>query len=244
MAPASHTAHDLASARVLIVGVGGLGAPAAAALAAAGIGTLGLFDPDVVDVSNLHRQPLYDDDAVGRPKAASAADRLRAQMPGVRIEWEGRAITGGDAPLVARFDVVLDGTDSIPAKFLVNDLAVAANRPLVHAGVVGIRGQLLTVRPGHTSCYRCIFETPPPPEDAVSCTEAGVLGPLPALLGALQAAEAVRLLRGEPAAFADRLLTMDAWSGTWRSVPLARRLTCAACGPGLRAPAATRSIAS
>lgn len=244
MAPASNTADDLARARVLIAGVGGLGAPAAEALAAAGVGTLGLFDPDVVDVSNLHRQPLYDDAAIGRSKAAVAAERLRAQVPGLQIEWERRAIADGDAPLVARFDVVLDGTDSIAAKFLVNDLAVAANRPLIHAGVVGMRGQLLTVCPGHTACYRCIFETPPPPEEAVSCTEAGVLGPLPALLGALQAAEAVRVLRGETAAFADRLLTIDAWSGTWRSVSLARRLTCAVCGPGLGAPVASRSIAS
>ena len=244
MAPASNTADDLARARVLIAGVGGLGAPAAEALAAAGVGTLGLFDPDVVDVSNLHRQPLYDDAVVGRPKAQVAAERLRAQVTGLQIEWERRAISDGDAPLVARFDVLLDGTDSIDAKFLLNDLAVAANRPLVHAGVVGFRGQLLTVLPGRTACYRCIFETPPPPDEAVSCTEAGVLGPLPALLGALQAAEAVRVLRGETAAFADRLLTIDAWSGTWRSVPLARRLTCAACGPGLGAPAATRSIAS
>ena len=244
MAPAPTRETDLlARKRVLVAGVGGLGAPAAEALAAAGVGTLGLFDPDVVDVSNLHRQPLYDDDAVGRPKAAIAADRLRALTPGLDVEWERRAITAGDAPLVARFDLLLDGTDSIPAKFLMSDLAVAANRPLVHAGVVGLRAQLLTVLPRRTACYRCIFETPPPPEEAVSCTEAGVLGPLPALAGALQAADAIRVLRGDDAAFADRLLTIDAWSGTRRSVPLARRLTCAACGTGLGAPAATRSIA-
>jgi len=245
MAPApTRTPNELARARVLIAGVGGLGAPAAEALAAAGVGTLGLFDPDVVEVSNLHRQPLYDDDAIGRPKAAVAAERLRALAPGLDVEWERRAITAGDAPLVARFDVLLDGTDSIAAKFLMNDLAVATERPLVHAGVVGGRAQLLTVLPRRTACYRCIFETPPPPEEAVSCTEAGVLGPLPALVGALQAAEAVRVLRGDAPSFADRLLTIDAWSGTWRSVPLARRLTCAACGPGLGAPAAARSIAS
>ena len=243
MAPApTREPQSLARTRVLIAGVGGLGAPAAEALAAAGVGTLGLFDPDVVDVSNLHRQPLYDDEAIGRPKAAVAAERLCALAPGLDVEWEPRAITAGDAPLVARFDVLLDGTDSIAAKFLMNDLAVAAERPLVHAGVVGLRAQLLTVLPRRTACYRCIFETPPPPDEAVSCTEAGVLGPLPALAGALQAAEAVRVLRGG-AAFADRLLTIDAWSGTWRSVPLARRLTCAVCGPGLTASAATRSVA-
>jgi adenylyltransferase/sulfurtransferase len=244
VAPALTREYDeLARSRVLIAGVGGLGAPAAEALAAAGVGTLGLFDPDVVDVSNLHRQPLYDDDAVGRPKAAVAADRLRALAPALRIEWGCRAIASGDARLVAGFDLLVDGTDSIAAKFLMNDLAVAADRPLVHAGVVGGRAQLLTVLPRRTACYRCIFETPPPPDEAVSCTEAGVLGPLPGLAGALQAAEAVRLLRGERPAFADLLLTIDVWSGTWRSIPLARRLTCAICGPGLGASAATRSVA-
>src|SRR5262245_1807069 len=200
MAPApTRESNPLARTRVLIAGVGGLGAPAAEALAAAGVGTLGLFDPDVVDVSNLHRQPLYDDDAIGRPKAAVAAERLRALAPGLDVEWDRRAITAGDASLVARFDVLLDGTDSIAAKFLLNDLAVAADRPLVHAGVVGLRAQLLTVLPRRTACYRCIFEAPPPPEEAVSCTEAGVLGPLPALAGALQAAEAIRVLRGDDA---------------------------------------------
>jgi adenylyltransferase/sulfurtransferase len=139
--------------------------------------------------------------------------------------------------------VLLDGTDSIAAKFVLSDLAVASGRPLVHAGVVGLRGQILTILPGTSACYRCLFEAPPPPDEAVSCTEAGVLGPLPALLGALQAAEAVRLLTGQAPLFADRLFTIDAWSGTWRSVPLARRLTCAACGPGREAPAATRSVA-
>jgi molybdopterin/thiamine biosynthesis adenylyltransferase len=229
-------AADLARARVLIVGVGGLGAPAAAALVAAGVGTLGLADPDAVELSNLHRQPLYDERVIGEPKVAVAAERLRALDPVLRVETVARRIRTDDAPLCARFDVILDGTDSIAAKFVVNDLAVAVGRPLVHAGVVGTRGQILTIVPRETACYRCVFETPPPPGEAGSCTEAGVLGPLPALVGALQAAEAVRLLVGDTPLFADRLLTIDAWTGTWRRVPLARRLTCAVCS--------SRSVAS
>ena len=227
---------DLARARVLIVGVGGLGAPAAAALVAAGVGTLGLADADAVELSNLQRQPLYDERAIGRPKVAVAAERLRALDPALRVETLARRVGDGDAALLARFDVILDGTDSIAAKFLLSDLAVAAGRPLVHAGVVGMRAQLLTIVPRETACYRCVFETPPPPDEAGSCTEAGVLGPLPALVGALQAAEAVRLLVGDAPLFADRLLTIDVWTGTWRSVPLARRLACAGCSP--------RSVAS
>jgi len=229
-------AADLARARVLIVGVGGLGAPAAAALVAAGVGTLGLADPDSVELSNLHRQPLYDESVIGEPKVTVAAERLRALHPALRVEPVPRRIRDDDATLCARFDVILDGTDSIAAKFLLNDLAVAAGRPLVHAGVVGTRGQILTIVPHATACYRCVFETPPPPDEAGSCTEVGVLGPLPALVGALQAAEAVRLLVGDTPLFADRLLTIDVWTGTWRSVPLTRRLTCAVCSP--------RSVAS
>jgi adenylyltransferase/sulfurtransferase len=235
LAPAADAA--LTRARVLIVGVGGLGAPAAAALAEAGVGTLGLVDPDVVELSNLHRQPLYDEGEVGSPKVEVAARRLRTIRPTLRIESERRRVDATDTRLVSRFDLILDGTDSIDAKFTLSDLAVATGRPLVHAGVVGLRGQILTILPGHSACYRCVFEAPPPPADAVSCTDAGVLGPLPALLGALQAAEAVRLLGGIRPLFSDRLLSIDAGTGTWRSIPLARRLTCAACG------SATRSVA-
>lgn len=243
MTLAPTTTAILRRARVLVVGVGGLGAPAAAALAEAGVGTIGLVDPDVVELSNLHRQPLYTEDAIGRPKVEAAAAHLRAIHPALAVEVARRRVGPDDAPLYARFDVVLDGTDSIAAKFTLSDLAVASDRPLVHAGVVGLRGQIFTIVPRTSACYRCVFEAPPPPDEAVSCTEAGVLGPLPALLGALQAAEAVRLVCGQAPLFADRLFTIDAWSGTWRSVPLARRLTCAVCGPGLAASAATRSVA-
>jgi molybdopterin/thiamine biosynthesis adenylyltransferase len=210
---------NMTRCRVLIVGVGGLGAPAAAALAAAGVGTLGLVDPDTVDVSNLHRQPLYTDADIGRPKVEVAAARLH---PARTVVWQERFrpahLTG--------FDVVLDGTDTIGAKFEVNDACVAAGIPLVHAGVLGFRAQLLTVLPGRTACYRCLFEEPPPPGDVPSCQEAGVLGPVPALAGALQAAEAIRILTGAEPAFAGRVQTVDLFAGSWRTIAVAANRKC------------------
>jgi molybdopterin/thiamine biosynthesis adenylyltransferase len=228
--PIAASAHPaLAHARVLVVGVGGLGAPAVLALAAAGVGTLGLVDPDAVELSNLHRQPLYDDADLGRPKVAAAAERLAALAPGLRLETWRERFGPARADLVEGFDVVLDGTDSIAAKFAVNDAAVARGVPLVHAGVLGFRAQMMTVLPGATACYRCIFEEEPPAGDVPSCEQAGVLGPVTALAGTLQAAEAIRLLIGAPAAFAGRLLAIDLRAGTQRIVALAPNPRCPAC---------------
>jgi len=232
----------LARARVLIVGVGGLGAPAAAVLARAGVGTLALVDPDVVEVSNLHRQPLYETADVGRAKVDVAGDRLRAWHPALSVEtWRAR-FAPDDAALLRGFDVVLDGTDTVATKFDVNDAAVAAGVPLVHAGVLGFVAQLMTVVPGASACYRCVFEEPPPPGETATCQEAGVLGPVVALAGALQAAEAIRLLTGAAPRWADRLLRIDGWTGAWRTVPLAANPRCAACHAG-RALEAGRSEA-
>jgi adenylyltransferase/sulfurtransferase len=228
----------LTRARVLVVGVGGLGSPAASALGAAGVGCLGLVDSDVVELSNLHRQSLYATADIGRPKVEVAAEQLGAAHPALRIERYPLRFGAEHAALARRFDVVLDGTDSIAAKFAVNDAAVAAGVPLVHAGVLGFRAQLLTVLPGASACYRCVFEEPPPPGDVPSCEEAGVLGPTAALAGALQAAEVVRLLVGRPA-LAGRLLSVDLLTGRHRLVPLAPNPRCPAC-----ADAAPRSEAS
>jgi len=226
------THQRLRRGKVLIIGVGGLGAPAAIALARAGVGTLGLVDPDVVEISNLHRQPLYDTADVGRAKVDVAAARLQALVPDLAAETRRERVGAGHAALLGRFDVVLDGTDTIAAKFAVNDAAVAAGVPLVHAGVLGFRAQLTTIVPGRTACYRCVFEEEPPPGDVPSCQEAGVLGPVTALAGALQAAEAIRLLTGEVPAFAGRLLAVDVHAGTSRIVPLAVNVRCPACAAG------------
>ena len=218
----------LAESRVLIVGVGGLGAPAARALATAGVGTLVLVDPDRVEVSNLHRQPLYETADVGRPKVEVAAARLRALHPGLRVVIRQERFA---ADQLGGADVALDGTDSIAAKFAVNDACVGAGIPLVHAGVLGFRAQLLTVLPGRSACYRCVFEDAPPPGDVPSCQDAGVLGPVPALAAALQVAEALRLLTGGRAAFADLLLTIDTREGRYRGVPVTPNPRCPVCLP-------------
>lgn len=221
----------LRRARVLIVGLGGLGSPAALALAAAGVGALGLVDPDVVEPSNLPRQLLYDDGDVGRPKVEVAAARLEAAVPGLRVEaWRERFAPGETwERRVAAFDLVVDGTDTIPAKFLLNDIAVAAGRPLVHAGVLGFSAQVLTVLPGRSACYRCIFEEAPPVAETPTCEAAGVLGPVVALAGAVQASEAVHVLDGGAPAFADRLLTFDLSTGRARAVPVRPNPRCTTC---------------
>jgi molybdopterin/thiamine biosynthesis adenylyltransferase len=223
------TADRLAAARVLIVGLGGLGAPAARSLAAAGVGTLGLIDPDVVEASNLHRQPLYDGADLGVAKVTAAAARLRTLAPRTAVETLRRRWERGDVALLRPYHVIIDGTDSIATKFELNDAAVAAGVPLVHAGVLGLRAQVMTVLPRRTACYRCVFEAPPPPDDVPSCNEAGVLGPLPALAGALQAAEALRLLGGLAPLWADRLLALDLGTGRCRTVPLAPNPRCPTC---------------
>jgi adenylyltransferase/sulfurtransferase len=216
--------------RILVVGVGGLGCPAALALAHAGVSTLGLVDPDVVDLSNLPRQILFHDHDLGRPKVDVAAERLRTLAPGTRVVARRARFGMDDAEWLREFDVVIDGADSIAAKFVLNDAAVAAGVPLVHAGAVGWRAQLLTIVPGVTACYRCVFEEPPPPDDVPSCQDAGVAGPVVALAGSLQAADALRVAIGAPPLFADRLLSIDLRSGAWRSVPVAPVAACRACG--------------
>jgi adenylyltransferase/sulfurtransferase len=227
---------------VLVVGVGGLGSPAALALAQSGVGTIGLVDPDVVDLSNLPRQLLYGDADVGRPKVDVAAERLRAIAPDVQVVGVRSRFTASDVALLADFAVIVDGTDSIATKLALSDAAVTAEVPLVHAGAIDFRAQLLTILPRVTACYRCVFEDAPPPDDVPSCQEAGVIGPVVALAGSLQAAEALRLVDGESPLFADRLLSIDLRTGAWRTVPVARRIHCAACGQPSDRLAETRSV--
>ena len=241
MRPSRSTRPALADARVLVVGVGGLGSPAAMALAGAGVGTIGLVDPDRVEQSNLHRQPLYSEADVGRPKVDAAAARLRAAHPRLRVETAAVRFVAGSSARLDGFDVVLDGTDSIAAKFDVNDAAVAAGVPLVHAAAIGWQAQLLTVLPGLGACYRCLFEEPPPADEVPSCQEAGVLGPAVVLAGSVQAAEAIRLLTGAAPLFADRLLAIDTRTGSWRRIAVTRRPDCPSCGSVHQNTSAPRS---
>jgi molybdopterin/thiamine biosynthesis adenylyltransferase len=225
---------------VLIIGAGGLGCPAALALAAAGVARIGVVDDDRVEASNLHRQPLYGDADVGELKVvafARAVDRLRS---GIAVVTHATRFAAENAiALVSAYDVIIDGSDNFATKFLANDAAVLAGKPLVHGAAVALGGQLLTVPVGGRPCYRCLFEAPPPAGVGPSCAEAGVLGPVPGVIGALQGVEAARLLAGETPAFAGRLVQYDSGSMLVRSVRFNPNRDCAVCGPDARIRALT-----
>lgn len=221
----------LLSSKVLIVGAGGLGAPAALYLGAAGVGTIGLIDADVVDITNLQRQVIHHTEDIGVAKVVSAENKVRAINPDVTVrtyhEW---ATAANIRPIVREYDFVLDGTDNFPAKFLVNDACYFENIPFSHAGILRFDGQLITVLPGKTTCYRCIFGAPPPPGSVPSCSQAGVLGVLAGVIGSLQATEAIKHLLGLGELLTDALLTYNALTMTFRKIELKRNPECPLCG--------------
>lgn len=231
-APARYSsAVPLSGKSALVIGTGGLGGPALYALAAAGVGRIVLMDADAVETSNLNRQPFFREADLGARKAAVAAERLRALRPGARIEPLDERFDAGNAALLVRsVDVLVDGSDNFATKFLANDAAVAARKPLVHGGILRTTAQLMTVVPGPAGCLRCLFESPPPHDAMPGNAEAGVLGALAGFAGALMAAEAVRLLSGERGAYVGRLLSFEATSERGRLVMVRRREGCAACG--------------
>jgi molybdopterin/thiamine biosynthesis adenylyltransferase len=215
---------------VLLIGAGGIGCGAALGLAGGGARSLIVVDDDVVEESNLHRQVLHAEPGV--PKAPSLARALAERFPGIAVEPVVGRFDAVSAPaLVERAAVVIDGSDNLATKFLANDAAVLARRPLVHGAAVQAWGQLLTVEAGGRPCYRCLFEELPPPDaDAPSCAEAGVLGPVPGVIGALAAAESLRILRHEKPAFAGRLIKYDSRLMTMRAIRFRRNPTCRVCG--------------
>lgn len=229
-ADARRDAVDLAHASILVIGVGALGCAAASTLAAAGSGRLVLVDPDRVERSNLHRQLLHRTADLGRPKVASASAALRGRHPALAVETVAERFDASNAgALVHGQACVIDATDGIATKFLINDLAVALGAPLVHAGIVRFLGQLMTILPGVSACYRCLFGAPPEAGSVPSCQEAGVLGSLAGTIGTLQAAEAIRLVGGHGALLTDRLLTYDALACRFRHVRLRRNPACPTC---------------
>ncbi len=218
---------------ILIVGVGGLGAPAALAIARAHrIGRIGLVDPDPVEVTNLHRQIIYSGADVGLPKVEAAARHLHDIDPRLEIEQFPVALDADNARnIIERFDFIIDGTDSPATKFLINDVAIATGTPFVYGGVLGMTGQAMTVFPGYTACLRCLFEDAPDPSEVASCREAGILGPVAGAIGNLQAREALAIVSGDEPTLTGGILTYDA-SGPTR-VRFARvyprmRCVCAA----------------
>jgi adenylyltransferase/sulfurtransferase len=225
----------LRGARVLVVGAGGLGSPAALYLAAAGVGTLGLVEFDVVDESNLHRQILFDTRDVGRSKIEVAAARIGAVNPHVRLELEaGRLDVGNALRLVAAYDLVVDGSDNFPTRYLVNDACVSAGRPLVWGSVFRFEGQVSVFAAPDGPCYRCLFPEPPPPGLVPTCAEAGVFGALPGVIGSLQATQAIQWIAGIGEPLVGRLLLFDALGGRFREVRLPRDPDCPRCAPGRR----------
>lgn len=228
----------LAAARILVVGAGGLGSPAALYLAAAGVGTLGIADFDRVERHNLQRQLLHEDGEVGAPKVESALRRLRAVNPGIRLNAHPEGVQPATAlALFSAYDVIVDGTDTFASRYLNNDAAVLTGRPLVHGNVFRFDGQLSVFDPARGApCYRCLFPVPPPPGSVPSCGEAGVLGALCGVIGSLQALEAIKLVTGAGEPLRGRLLAHDALAQRFQILTLARDPACAACGssPSIR----------
>jgi molybdopterin/thiamine biosynthesis adenylyltransferase len=221
---------SLSEKSALVIGTGGLGGPALMALAAAGLRRLVLMDADVIETSNLNRQPLFHEAELGERKAAVAAARLRQLRPELEVEpLDARFDAGNADALVRSVDVVLDGSDNFATKFLANDAAVAAAKPLVHGGILRTTAQIMTVVPGPAGCLRCLFEEPPPADAMPANARAGVLGALAGFAGALMAAEAIRLLSGERGAYVGRLLSFEARSARARLVMVRRREGCSAC---------------
>jgi molybdopterin-synthase adenylyltransferase len=212
--------------------MGGLGVPAASALARAGMRRLGLVDPDPVELSNLPRQVIYGASSLGRLKVDAAAAWLRTSYPALIVETYPVALDAANAAdLISRYDFVIDATDDPAAKFLINDTCLALGRPFVYAGVLGMTGQAMTVLPGRTACLRCVFETPPAPEEIASCRDAGIIGPVAAVIGEIEAAEALRWLQDAAPRLAGKILVYDAAAkgGRMRELELEARAGCA-CG--------------
>ncbi len=216
---------------ILIVGAGGLGAPAALALARANCGPLLLVDPDPVELSNLPRQIIYGEADIGSAKAVAAARRLAMLAHNLPVATAAVRLDERNASgFISRADFVIDATDDPAAKFLINDVCVELGRPFVYGGVLGLSGQAMTVMPGETACLRCLFETPPDIEETATCRDAGIIGPVAGAIGTLQASEAIRAVAGIRPALAGKILTLDgSRAGRVRIAPIAARPGCA-CG--------------
>lgn len=221
----------LKAARVLMIGTGGLGAPTGMYLAAAGVGTLGIVDFDVVDESNLQRQIVHGTKDVGRPKTESARDRLNDINPLIKLETFDTKLTSQNAlELFREFDIVVDGTDNFPTRYLVNDACVLTGKPNVYGSIFRFDGQAAVFWAARGACYRCLYPEPPPPGLVPSCAEGGVLGVLPGIIGAIQANEAIKLILGGGEGLINRLLLFDAWKMRFRELKLRKDPACPVCG--------------
>ncbi|HLL06158.1 MAG TPA: molybdopterin-synthase adenylyltransferase MoeB [Myxococcaceae bacterium] len=225
----------LLKARVLLLGAGGLGSPAALYLAAAGVGTLGIVDMDKVDLSNLQRQVIHTRERQGQPKVESARAAIEALNPDVRVVPFAERLTSHNVlRILEGFDMVLDGGDNFPTRYLLNDACVLLKKPNIHGSIFRFEGQVTSFVPGQGPCYRCLYPAPPPPELAPSCAEAGVLGVLPGIIGLMQANEALKLILGKGQPLVGRLLTFDALGTTFQELKLRRDPKCPVCAEGAK----------
>ena len=220
----------LLEAKVLMVGAGGLGSPISIYLTLAGVGTIGIVDFDTVDVTNLQRQILHQNDDIGRPKVQSAKETLLSYNPDVNVVIHEEPLLSDNAmEIISGYDVIINGADNFPARYLVNDASYLCGKPLVDGSILLFDGQSTVYIPGR-GCYRCLFPTPPPPGEVPSCAEAGVLGVLPGLVGTIQATETVKLIMGLGESLSGRLLIIDAMDMSFRTLKMRRNPDCPLCG--------------
>lgn len=221
----------LLNSKVLIVGAGGLGSPSAYYLAAAGVGTIGIVDYDMVDLSNLQRQILHRTQDVGTPKVKSAMEKLKALNPDVNIiTYEERLSVDNVLDLIKEYDLVIDGVDNFPARYLLNDACVFSRKPLVEAGILRFEGMIMTIIPGEGPCYRCVFPEPPAEGAVPTCSQAGVLGAVAGVMGTLQAVEAIKVLLNIGRPLKGRILTFNALEGAFKEIKWSRKKDCPVCG--------------
>ncbi|HBU07609.1 MAG TPA: adenylyltransferase [Candidatus Omnitrophica bacterium] len=217
-------------AKVLVIGTGGLGAPCNFYLAAAGVGTIGIVDSDNVELNNLQRQILHTTESVGTPKVASGKARLKALNPDVNVVTHHLRLDSSNIlDIIKEYDIVVDGSDNFPTRYLVNDACVIAKKPLVHAGIFRYDGQIMTIVPGVGPCYRCLFPEPPPPGAVPSCQEGGILGAVAGVLGVLQANEVLKFILGAGQLLAGRMLIFNALDSTFRTVKVPKDKDCPVC---------------
>ncbi len=221
----------LAQARVLVVGAGGLGSPAILYLAAAGVGTIGVIDDDSVDLTNLQRQVIHYTEDLGKAKVLSAQEKVSDLNPDVTvIPLQKRLDSSNATDIINEYDIVVDGADNFPTKFLVNDACYFAGRPLVHGAILRFEGRVFTIVPKETACYRCVFKAPPPVGVVPSCQEAGVIGVLAGVIGTIQATEVLKLIIGIGTPVTNRLLDYDAKTSRFRQIKVNKRSECPLCG--------------
>ena len=217
--------------KVLIIGAGGLGAPIAMYLAAAGVGTIGIADADVVDLSNLQRQIIHFTKDIDKRKTLSAQEKMNFINPNVKVNVINEFLKAHNIrEIIREYDFIIDGTDSFASKFLINDACVIEGKPFSHGGILRFDGQTMTIKPKQSSCYRCVFGAPPPPDAVPTCSQAGVLGAIAGMLGTIQAAEALKFLTDSGKLLENALLTFDALDMNFRKVALKRNKNCAVCG--------------